>query len=119
MGMTIKEASVNINNPNLITAIKSAIVCTNTKDTYSSGFRNGLRYVIALITDEEPKYEDAPKQNDAISLLKEQEPVEPKCALGVLPDWYHCGVCGMDMLDTGDGYRPKYCPQCGRAVKWE
>jgi len=52
-------------------------------------------------------------------LLKEQEPVKPKRVLGVLPDCYHCGVCGMDMLDTGDGYRPKYCPQCGRAVKWD
>ena len=57
--------------------------------------------------------------DDALALLKEQEPVKPKRVLGVLPDWYHCGVCGMDMLDTGDGYRPKYCPQCGRAVKWE
>ena len=56
---------------------------------------------------------------DALALLREQEAVEPKRVLGVLPDWYHCGVCGVDMLDTGDGYRPKYCPQCGRAVKWE
>ena len=55
----------------------------------------------------------------ALSLLREQEPVEPKRVLGVLPDWYHCGACGMDMLDTGDGYRPKYCPNCGRAVKWD
>ena len=51
--------------------------------------------------------------------LKEQEPVKPERVLGVLPDWYCCGACGMNMLDTGDGYRPKYCPQCGRAVKWE
>lgn len=56
--------------------------------------------------------------SDALALLREQEPVEPKRVLGVLPDWYHCGGCGFDMLDTGDGYRPKYCPLCGRAVKW-
>lgn len=56
--------------------------------------------------------------SDALTLLREQEPVEPKRVLGVLPDWYHCGACGVDMLDTGDGYRPKYCPQCGRKVKW-
>ena len=52
------------------------------------------------------------------AILREQEPVEPKRFLGALSDWYHCGVCWADMLDTGDGYRPKYCPQCGRAVKW-
>lgn len=57
--------------------------------------------------------------HEVLTLLREQEPVKPKRALGVLPDWYHCGVCGADMLDTGDGYRPKYCPQCGRAVKWD
>ena len=55
----------------------------------------------------------------ALELLKKQEPMKPERVLGVLPDWYHCGACGMDMLDTGDGYRPKYCPQCGRAVKWD
>ena len=55
---------------------------------------------------------------DALALLREQEPVKPERVLGALSDWYHCGVCWADMLDTGDGYRPKYCPQCGRAVKW-
>lgn len=53
------------------------------------------------------------------AILREQEPVKPERVLGVLPDWYCCGACGMNMLDTGDGYRPKYCPQCGRAVKWD
>ena len=57
--------------------------------------------------------------SDALALLREQEPVKPKRFLGALSDWYHCGVCWADMLDTGDGYRPKYCPQCGRAVKWD
>lgn len=56
---------------------------------------------------------------DSLVLLREQEPVKPKRFLVALPDWYNCGVCGADMLDTGDGYRPKYCPQCGRAVKWD
>lgn len=53
------------------------------------------------------------------AILREQEPVKPERVLGVLPDWYCCGVCGANMLDTGDGYRPKYCPQCGRKVKWD
>lgn len=43
----------------VITALKAALVCTNTDDTYSKGFRNGLRFAIACLTDEEPKYEEA------------------------------------------------------------
>jgi len=44
----------------IITALKAALVFTNTDDTYSKGFRNGLRFAIACITDEEPKYEEVP-----------------------------------------------------------
>lgn len=56
---------------------------------------------------------------DVAEMLREQEPVKPKRVLGAPLDWYQCGVCGADMLDTGDEYRPKYCPQCGKAVKWD
>ena len=56
--MDIKEASANINNQNPVVALKAAIVCTNTKDEYSAGFRNGIRFAIAILTGEEQKYED-------------------------------------------------------------
>ena len=50
---------------------------------------------------------------DALELLKEQEPVKPR-----YEDYFgnriaRCGYC--------NGYivRYKYCPGCGKAVKWE
>lgn len=56
--MDIKEASANINNQDPVIALKAAIVCTNTQDEYSVGFRNGIRYAISILTGDEPKYED-------------------------------------------------------------
>lgn len=56
--MDIKEASANINNQDPVIALKAAIVCTNTQDEYSAGFRNGIRYAISILTGDEPKYED-------------------------------------------------------------
>lgn len=56
--MDIIEASANINNQDPAIALKAAIVCTNTQDEYSAGFRNGIRYAIYILTGDEPKYED-------------------------------------------------------------
>lgn len=58
---------------------------------------------------------------DAIALLKAQEPVEPKL-IGI---YYVCGQCGMRTVgqrkaQTNDMLKvSNYCPDCGRAVKWE
>ena len=55
---------------------------------------------------------------DAIALLKAQEPVEP--TIGGDADgpcgnwWYQCGKC-KEAID----YHDKYCRNCGQAVKWE
>lgn len=54
----IEEASINISNQNPVIALKAVIVCTNTQDEYSAGFRNGIRYAISILTGDEPKYED-------------------------------------------------------------
>lgn len=52
---------------------------------------------------------------DALALLREQEPVEPR--------WTHpavemnvmmCGGCGIE-IPLG---KPNYCPWCGRKVLW-
>jgi hypothetical protein len=59
--------------------------------------------------------------SDALSLLKEQKAVEPDTnSAGTCT----CGTCGETV-----GYYPagcniprklcKFCPECGRAVKWE
>ena len=54
---------------------------------------------------------------DALALLKEQEAVKPKSktrhgSTTMVQHW--CGNC-MVMLHG----KPKYCPNCGRKVKWE
>lgn len=49
-----------------------------------------------------------------IAVLKAQEPVEPvQDMVGDALFWV-CGKCGHDIMSTD-----WYCPNCGRAVKWE
>lgn len=49
-----------------------------------------------------------------VHLLKEQEPVVPyDKPLG----YYRCGNCGTHVHKYGE--QDKYCPGCGRAVKWD
>lgn len=51
---------------------------------------------------------------DALALLKAQEPVVPHRNYQYLSDyWCECG------WHLGRGGSVKYCPECGRAVKWE
>ena len=47
-------------------------------------------------------------------LLKEQEAVEPRRIDGKRNHFIKCGNCNYDLM-TGF----KFCPHCGRAVKWE
>lgn len=54
---------------------------------------------------------------DALTLLKEQEPVKPKKDyyindLNIPMDIYYCGACGRKV-------NGKYCSSCGKAVKWD
>ena len=59
--------------------------------------------------------------DDAISILKEQEPVEPKlvdvntwmCSeCGALLGWEEFSQFGLELI------KYKYCPECGHEVKW-
>lgn len=51
-------------------------------------------------------------QRDALALLKAQEPVTPYFNSRLT---WSCGnQCGTDLM----GFE-KYCPECGRAVRWE
>ena len=45
-------------------------------------------------------------------LRQEQEPVPPDTAGA---PWWRCGGCGGDIVTE----QFKFCPWCGRAVKWE
>jgi hypothetical protein len=54
--------------------------------------------------------------NDVLTLLKEQEPVEPakEYSGGGVTWWNVCGNC-----NTAINPNDKYCHECGRAVKWD
>ena len=58
---------------------------------------------------------------DALALLREQEPQETRLVHrysrpGVYADlWLYCEVCGGKV---DDNTHPKFCPECGRKVKW-
>jgi hypothetical protein len=57
-------------------------------------------------------------KQDALELLKEQEAVKPReCQYP--HDTYACGFCDYIPIGNKDGYRANYCPECGRAVKWD
>lgn len=60
--------------------------------------------------------------DDALALLKEQEPVEPSVDV----DTYVCPNCGHRLEHQGmlgDNVifdeRYNFCPACGKAVKWQ
>ena len=64
--------------------------------------------------------------DDACALLKEQEPIKPTVAV----DTWICSKCGhrlesQDLIDDKENPQVlvhelyQYCPNCGRAVKWE
>ena len=51
---------------------------------------------------------------DALSLLKEQEAVEPKRGFAWTQKAWFCGACGFRLNKAG-----RFCSKCGRAVKWD
>ena len=63
---------------------------------------------------------------DALELLKAQEPKPPRFAVAFDKIFYACDKCGKSLLVVIDAEgikrvtnMPKYCPECGQAVKWD
>lgn len=54
----------------------------------------------------------------ALELLKEREPVKPK-EVKLWYTEYACGYCDYKSVGRKDGYKMRFCPCCGRAVKWD
>ena len=61
--------------------------------------------------------------DDALELLKEQEAKPPAIMQDIEGIWSTCSMCGHKLrpilamkIDT---YFPKFCSECGQAVKWE
>ena len=61
---------------------------------------------------------------DALALLREQEPVKPEPreiwvgSNGAFVLEWHCGACGCGVMKN-DRWQTKFCPECGKAVKWD
>lgn len=77
-------------------AFTEAIKATDSADNYSAGFRNGIRYCLAVVDSKEPEYEE----------LKGVKPVEE------FP-FEVCPKCGRVV-----SAHPKYCPDCGNLLDW-
>ena len=55
---------------------------------------------------------------DALALLKAQEPVKPiRYQVGRWYKTWRCGACGGTLVFRNGEDKPKYCTDCGRAVK--
>ncbi len=52
-------------------------------------------------------------EKDALALLKEQDAIEPKKQIEEA-EWIVCGHCNGHII-----HKWKFCPSCGRKVKWE
>ncbi len=62
----------------------------------------------------------APALRDALALLKAQEPVKPiRYQEGRWFKTWRCGACGGTLVFRNGEDKPKYCIDCGKAVKWE
>lgn len=57
---------------------------------------------------------------EGCELQEAQEPVEPygQYSVHTGTKYIVCGACEKPLCMMKDNYRPKYCPECGRMVKW-
>lgn len=62
----------------------------------------------------------------ALEMLKAQEPKPPRFAVAYDKIFYACDNCGKSLVVMANSeglvlqkYLPKYCSECGRAVKWD
>ncbi len=60
----------------------------------------------------------------AVKALEKQEPIAPEVYTVVVSQYgyaehtgYRCGVCKCGLI-RNTNWRQKYCPACGRPVKW-
>lgn len=56
---SLPSAQLESDKKQLSRLIRAGIIATDTKDVYSCGMRNGMRWCRSLLDDKEPKFEDA------------------------------------------------------------
>ena len=61
-------------------------------------------------------------KTDALAMLKEQEAKPPAIMQDIEGIWSTCSMCGHKLRPIlameMDTYFPKFCSECGQAVKW-
>ena len=65
------------------------------------------------------------RASDVLLMLERQEPVAPEEYTVVVSQYgnaehkcYRCGACKCGLI-RNKNWRQKYCPECGKAVKWD
>ena len=65
-------------------------------------------------------------KQDTLSLLKAQEPKSPRFTVAYDKIFYACDNCGKSLVVMANSeglvlqqHLPKYCSECGQAVKWD
>lgn len=87
-------------------------------------YKNGKKVNEDVTEHREPGIKMSMEMADEIlAMLKEQEAKPPAIMQDVEGIWSTCSICGHKLrailameMDT---YFPKFCSECGQAVKWE
>jgi hypothetical protein len=75
---TLPPAQPELNLENLVRMIEFGITATNSRDAYSLGMRNGMRWCKSLIDGVEPKYEYGATRVDDGTDSAELPPAQPE-----------------------------------------
>lgn len=120
----LPSAEPEISRINLIHAIENGIMATDANDIYSCGMRNGMRWCKSLLSDEEPKFEDAsqyaePERKTGEWLEVEVFPVAYD--IEGVKTWaseLQCEQCGFRHTAI-EGHMAQYnfCPNCGAKME--
>lgn len=110
----LPPAQPELNRKNLLRTMMAGILATSSKDAYSCGFRNGIRWCRALLEDKEPEYEEAlsvqPERKEWIVKDKMMDGEGPGTIILVCPD------CGYEVWCAADD-GPNFCPNCGADLR--
>lgn len=80
-----------------------------------------------IVSKHETYYDRVPHELavNILAFLKEQRPIEPEEYTVVVSQYgyaehkcYRCGSCKCGLI-RNTNWRQKYCPECGRKVKWD